>query len=167
MSEIKYSKKVMHYFLHPKNVGVIKNADGVGRVGNLLCGDIMWVYIKVGKKKVKGKEQEYIKNIKFKTFGCAAAIATSSIVTELAKGKILEEAIKISNRDVVRALGGLPPIKLHCSLLAEEALSEAIYDYLSKNKKPVPVLLLEKHKKALKAEKEFNIRFRQIKKGKI
>jgi nitrogen fixation NifU-like protein len=164
---VKYSKKVMQLFFHPKNVGEIKNADGVGKVGNLLCGDVMWVYIKIGKKKVKGKEQEYIKDIKFKTLGCAAAIATSSIITELAKGKTLDEAIKISNKKVVRAVGGLPPIKHHCSLLAEQALSEAIYNYLSKNKKHIPALLSEKHKKALKAEKEFNIRFRQIKKEKI
>ncbi|MEM2956478.1 MAG: iron-sulfur cluster assembly scaffold protein [Candidatus Pacearchaeota archaeon] len=146
---IRYSKKVMKYFLHPKNIGEIKNADGIGKVGNPICGDIMYIYIKVGKR---GKN-EIIENIKFKTLGCAAAIATSSVVTELAKGKTLQKAIKITNKDVVKFLGGLPPIKRHCSLLAEEALGEAIYDYLKKNKKEIPKELKEKHKNILKEEK--------------
>ena len=149
----------MQYFLHPKNVGEIKNADGVGKVGNLICGDCMWVYIKVGKKKIKGKEEEIIKDIKFKTLGCAAAIATSSIVTEMAKGKTLQEAIKISNKDVIKALNGLPLIKHHCSLLAESALGEAIYDYLKKQKREIPEELIEKHKIALQEEKEFKGKF--------
>ena len=147
---ILYTKKVMQYFLHPKNVGEIKNADGVGKIGNLICGDIMYVYIKVSKK---GKE-EIISDIKFKTLGCCAAIATSSVVTELAKGKTLKEAMKISNKDVVKFLGGLPPIKHHCSLLAEEALGEAIYDYLKKNKRQIPKELEQKHKNALSEAKE-------------
>ena len=131
-----YSKKVMENFLNPKNMGEIENPDGVGRVGNPVCGDVMLVYIKVGKKKIKGKEKEYIKDIKFKTFGCAAAIATSSMVTQLAKGKSLSEAGEISKKNVADSLKGLPPIKMHCSNLAEEALKSAIEDYRKKfNKK--------------------------------
>jgi nitrogen fixation NifU-like protein len=140
----------MQYFMHPKNVGEIKNADGVGKIGNPVCGDIMHVYIKVAKK---GGE-EIIKDIKFKTLGCAAAIATSSAVTELAKGKTFQQALKIKNSDVVKFLGGLPPIKVHCSLLSEEALGEAIYDYLKKNKREIPKELEQKHKNALAEAKE-------------
>jgi len=145
-NSLKYSKKVMQYFLHPKNVGEIKNADGIGKVGNPVCGDIMFVFIKVSKNK---KGQEIIKDIKFKTLGCAAAIATSSAVTEIAKGKTLPEALKIKNSDVVKFLGGLPPVKHHCSLLAEESLGEAIYDYLKKNKKSISEDLEKKHQIAM------------------
>jgi len=126
---IRYSKKVMQHFLHPKNVGEIKDADGIGKVGNPSCGDIMYVYIKVSKNK-QGKE--IIKDIKFKTLGCGAAIATSSMVTELAKNKTLKEAMKITRDDVAKYLGGLPPIKMHCSNLAADALHAAIRDYLKK-----------------------------------
>ncbi len=122
-----YSEKVMEHFRNPKNVGEIKNADGIGKVGNPVCGDVMWVYIKVGDNKIK--------DIKFKTFGCVAAIATTSMLTELAKGKTLEEAENLSNKDVADSLGGLPPIKLHCSNLAANALQEAIKDYREKKKK--------------------------------
>lgn len=132
-----YSKKVIEHFKNPHNYGKIKNPDGIGKVGNLRCGDIMYLYIKV--------EKEKIKDIKFETFGCAAAISTSSVVTDLAKGKTISQALKIKNQDVIDKLGGLPMIKIHCSLLAINALKEAIYDYLSKNKKPIP----EKLKKAL------------------
>jgi nitrogen fixation NifU-like protein len=145
----------MQYFLHPKNVGEIKDADGIGKVGNMTCGDIMHVYIKIGKK---GKE-EIIKDIKFRTLGCTAAIATSAVVTELAKGKTLSKAIKITNSDVIKKLGGLPPIKHHCSLLAEEALSEAIYNFLKKNNKSIPKELKKKHKRALESEEEFAHKF--------
>ena len=145
----------MQYFLHPKNVGEIKNADGIGKIGNMTCGDIMWVSIKVSKK----NGEEIIKDIKFKTLGCTAAIATSSVVTELAKGKTLHNAMKITNQDVVNKLGGLPPIKHHCSLLAEEALGEAIYDFFKKNKRQIPKELEAKHKRALKAESEFEHKF--------
>ncbi len=122
-----YSKQVQEHFRHPKNVGEIKNPDGTGKVGNPVCGDIMELYIRV--------KDNVIKNAKFKTFGCGAAIATSSMVTELVKGKTIEEALKISNSAVASALGGLPPIKMHCSVLAEEALKSAIKDYLKKKKK--------------------------------
>ncbi|RLF31826.1 MAG: Fe-S cluster assembly scaffold protein NifU [Thermoplasmata archaeon] len=122
-----YSKKVMEHFRKPRNMGEIKDADGVGTVGNPVCGDLMAIYIKV--------ENNRIKDIKFKTFGCAAAIATSSMITELAKGKTLEEAEKITRDDVANELEGLPPIKMHCSNLAADALREAIKDYKKKNKK--------------------------------
>ena len=119
-----YSEKVMEHFMNPRNVGEIENPDGIGHVGNPVCGDIMELYIKVN--------DGIIVDAKFKTFGCGAAIATSSMVTELVRGKSVEEALKISNRAVAEALGGLPPIKMHCSVLAEEALKSAIDDYLSK-----------------------------------
>jgi len=122
-----YSEKVMEHFKNPKNVGEIPDANGIGNVGNPVCGDIMRLYIKV--------ENDRITDAKFKTFGCGAAIATSSMVTELVKHKTIEEALKISNRAVAEALGGLPSIKMHCSVLAEEALKSAIDDYLKKKKK--------------------------------
>ena len=116
-----YSEKVMDHFSNPRNVGEIENADGVGLVGNAKCGDIMKMYIKV--------ENGIIVDVKFKTFGCGAAIATSSMATELVKGKTLEEAWKLTNKAVADALDGLPPVKMHCSLLAEEAIHAAIDDY--------------------------------------
>lgn len=118
-----YSEKVMDHFTNPRNVGEIENADGVGQVGNPVCGDIMRLYIKV--------EDGIIKDVKFKTFGCGAAIATSSMVTEMVKGKTVEEALKISNAAVAEALDGLPPQKMHCSNLAADALHKAIEDYQS------------------------------------
>jgi len=123
-----YSKKVMQYFMKPKNQGSMKDPDGFGTVGNPRCGDIMTVYIKV--KKTKNKET--ISDIKFETLGCAAAIATSSMVTEIAKGKSLDDAFKITRQDVADKLEGLPPLKMHCSNLAEGALKRAIEDYRSK-----------------------------------
>ncbi len=121
-----YSEQVMEHFKNPRNVGEIENPDGIGHVGNAVCGDVMELYIRV--------EDGIIVDAKFKTFGCGAAIATSSMVTELVKGKKVEEALKISNRAVAEALGGLPAIKMHCSVLAEEALKSAIDDYLNKSK---------------------------------
>lgn len=119
-----YSQKVIEHFQSPQNVGEIKDADGVGTVGNPSCGDIMKMYIKV--------ENNVIVDIKFQTFGCGAAIATSSITTEMAKGKTIDEAIKLTRNDVADALGGLPPIKMHCSNLATDALAAAIEDYRAK-----------------------------------
>jgi nitrogen fixation NifU-like protein len=116
-----YSDKVMEHFKNPRNVGEMENPDGIGHVGNPVCGDIMELYIKV--------DNGIIVDAKFKTFGCGAAIATSSMVTEMVKGKSIEEALQISNRAVAEALDGLPPIKMHCSVLAEEALKSAIDDY--------------------------------------
>jgi len=122
-----YSQKVIEHFTHPRNVGIIDNPDGVGRVGNQICGDVMELYIKVQDNKII--------DAKFQTFGCAAAIATSSMVTELVKGKTIDEALKIGNQTVTEALGGVPPLKRHCSVLAEEALKKAIKDYQQKSKK--------------------------------
>ena len=127
---LEYSKKVKEYFLHPKNMGEIKDANGIGKIGNPICGDVMVIYIKVEKKKGK----EIIKDIKFKAFGCAAAIATSSMITELAKGKTIEEAKKIGLRDIAESLGGLPNIKMHCSSMAEKALKKAIENYIEEKK---------------------------------
>lgn len=120
-----YSKKVMEHFKNPRNAGKIENADGIGEVGNPTCGDMMYCYIKVKDGKIE--------DIKVETFGCAAAIATASMITELAKGKTLEEAMKISRSNVADALEGLPPVKLHCSNLAADALHNAIEDYKKKN----------------------------------
>jgi nitrogen fixation NifU-like protein len=122
-----YSQKVMEHFMHPRNVGQIENPDGVGHVGNPICGDIMELYIRV--------KDNIIVDAKFKTFGCGAAIATSSMVSEMVKGKTIEQALEISNKTVAEALDGLPPVKMHCSMLAEEALKLAIQDYLKKEKK--------------------------------
>jgi nitrogen fixation NifU-like protein len=119
-----YSDKVMEHFANPRNVGEIVDADGIGKVGNPQCGDVMWLYIKV--------KDNIITDIKFKTFGCGAAIATSSMITELARGKTIEEAKKISRSDVADELGGLPAVKMHCSNLAADALKEAIKDYEAK-----------------------------------
>jgi nitrogen fixation NifU-like protein len=123
-----YSKKVIEHFSKPHNQGVIKDADGVGTVGNPTCGDIMKLYIKVS----KNKKEEIIEDIKFETLGCGAAIATSSMITDLAKGKTLEEAEKITRQNVADELEGLPPTKMHCSNLAADALHKAIEDYKSK-----------------------------------
>lgn len=119
-----YTEKVMDHFTNPRNVGEIADADGIGEVGNAKCGDIMRIYLKV--------DNDVITDVKFKTFGCGAAIATSSMVTEMVKGKTLSEALEISNKAVAEALDGLPPIKMHCSNLAADALHEAIKDYMNK-----------------------------------
>jgi len=116
-----YSEKVMDHFTNPRNVGEIADANGVGQVGNPKCGDIMKIYMKI--------ENNIISDIKFKTFGCGAAVATSSIATELVKGRNIEEALSLTNKEVVNALDGLPPVKLHCSVLAEEGIKAAISDY--------------------------------------
>jgi len=119
-----YTDKVIDHYTNPRNVGEIEDADGVGQVGNPVCGDIMKIYIKV--------ENNVITDVKFKTFGCGAAIATSSVSTEMVKGRTIEEALKLTNKEVVQALDGLPAVKLHCSILAEEAIKEAIADYYRK-----------------------------------
>ena len=137
-----YTKETLKHFTSPKNYGKLENPDGVGKVGNIVCGDVMWLYIKLGKNK---KQEEIIKDIKFETFGCVAAIATSSQVTELAKGKTLAEALNISKDDIIKSLGGLPPVKIHCSVLAIDALAEAVYDYLIKNKKLISGDLVKRH----------------------
>ena len=120
-----YSEKVMDHFMNPRNVGEIEDASGVGTVGNAKCGDIMKVYLKI--------EDDVIVDAKFKTFGCGAAVATSSMATELVIGKTIQEALQITNKSVMEALDGLPPVKVHCSLLAEESLQAALWDYAIKN----------------------------------
>ena len=120
-----YSEKVMDHFQHPRNVGVIEDANGVGEVGNAKCGDIMKIYLKI--------EDDIIKDVKFETFGCGSAIASSSMATEMIKGKTIDEALAVTNRQVVDALGGLPAHKLHCSVLAEESIKSAIKDYYDRH----------------------------------
>ena len=122
---MEYSAKVMDHFMNPRNVGEIENASGVGQVGNMKCGDIMKVYLQI--------EDDKIIDAKFKTFGCGAAVATSSMATELVKGKTVQQALEVTNKAVMEALGGLPPVKVHCSCLAEEALHAALWDYAQKN----------------------------------
>ena len=156
-----YTKELIEHFQNPHNFGKIKDPDGVGQVGNIFCGDVMYLYIKVGKNK---RGEEIIKDIKFETFGCAAAIGTSSVVTDLAKGKTLKEALEISNDKIVKELGGLPPIKVHCSVLAVDALAEAIFDYFSKNKKPIPELLQKKHERIKKEKQMIEERYKEWRK---
>lgn len=123
---IDYSEEVMEHFTNPRNVGEIENASGVGTVGNAKCGDIMRIYLDVD-------DNQIIRDCKFKTFGCGAAVATSSMATEMIKGKSIQEALKLTNKAVMEALGGLPPVKVHCSLLAEEAVHAALWDYAQKH----------------------------------
>ena len=128
--QLPYSEKVMDHFTNPRNVGEIADASGIGTVGNPVCGDVMKMYLKI--------ENEIIVDVKFKTFGCGAAVATSSMVTEMVKGKSITEALTITNKAVAQALGGLPAIKMHCSVLAEEALRSALKDYYKKQGLVVP-----------------------------
>jgi len=151
-----YTKKVMDHFKNPRNMGSVKNPDGIGRVGNVICGDVMHLYIKIGKNK---NGEEIIKDVKYKTFGCVAAISTSSMVTELSKGKTIEQAMAITKDTISDNLGQLPKIKYHCSILAADALYEALYDYLSKNKKPIPKNLRTRHKKIEKEKKILEKRY--------
>ena len=128
-----YSEKVMDHFTHPRNVGVIEDANAVGQVGNMKCGDIMKIYMKI--------EDEIITDVKFQTFGCGAAVATSSMATELVKGKSVNEALKLTNSAVVEALEGLPPAKVHCSVLAEEAIKAALANYYKEQGiDPTPII---------------------------
>lgn len=145
-----YSKEVMEHFMHPRNIGVIENADGVGTVGNPRCGDVMKLYIKIGRRPILNREtkehknirtekhknretEEYIKDVKVQTLGCGAAIASASMATEMVKGKSLAKALEITNQAVAKALGGLPPMKVHCSVLARQGIQKAIEDYCSKH----------------------------------
>ena len=127
---MEYTEQVMDHFMNPRNVGEIPDANGVGTVGNAKCGDIMRMYLKV--------ENGIIEDVKFKTFGCGAAIATSSMATEMVKGKTLKEALQLTNKAVAEALDGLPPVKMHCSLLAEEAIHAAVEDYLKNHPEEAP-----------------------------
>ena len=134
---MQYSEKVMDHFKNPRNMGEIENADGVGTVGNAKCGDIMKIYLKI--------ENDVVVDCKFKTFGCGAAIATSSMATELIKGHTVDEALKLTNSAVVEALEGLPPVKVHCSVLAEEAVKTAVADYYTKIGRPVDFVIEKSH----------------------
>jgi nitrogen fixation NifU-like protein len=147
VTDMEYSKKVMQLFMHPHNIGEIKNPDAVGKVGNPTCGDLMWVYLKV---KNNSNGEPYIEDIKVKTFGCVSAIASSSISTDLVKGKTLKEAENLTKERIVKRLGGLPPIKFHCSVLAVDAIREAVRDYYIKNKIPVSKTLEDTHRLVLK-----------------
>lgn len=141
-----YNKKVMEHFRNPHNYGKIENADGIGTVGNIQCGDIMKVYIKV--------KNDKISDIKFETLGCPAAIAVSSVLMDIAKGKMIKDALKITNKDILKELGKLPMIKIHCSVLGSEALHEAIYDYYKKNNMKISKQLETEHGLILKRNKE-------------
>jgi len=143
-----YTEKVIEHFRNPRNMGKLEGYSAVGKVGNIVCGDVMWLYIKV-KRDDQGRE--VISDISWETFGCTAAIATSSMVSELAKGKTIDEAIAITNRDVAAELGGLPPVKMHCSALAADALNEAIYAYMQKRGREIPPALKSRHER-LEAE---------------
>ena len=141
-----YSEKVMDHFQNPRNVGEIENASGVGTVGNAKCGDIMRIYLDID------DESHIIRDCKFKTFGCGAAVATSSMATELVKGKTIKEAMQVTNKAVMEALDGLPPVKVHCSLLAEEAIHAALWDYAEKH--GIIIEGLEKPKDNIEEEEE-------------
>ncbi|MDD3491399.1 MAG: iron-sulfur cluster assembly scaffold protein [Candidatus Pacebacteria bacterium] len=139
-----YNKKVLQHFKSPHNFGKIQNADGQGQVGNVVCGDVMNLYLKIGKNK---KGEEIIEDVKFETYGCVAAIATSSIITDLAKGKTIKQAIGLNKDSIIDTLEELPAIKIHCSVLAIDALNEAIYNYLHKNKRDIPKELQKRHQR--------------------
>ena len=134
-----YSEKVMDHFRNPRNQGRIEDPDGVGKVGNPVCGDMLWFYIRI--------RNGVIEDVKWETYGCAAAISVSSILSEMVKGKSIDEALKIKNDDILKGLGNLPPVKVHCSLLGVEALQESIYDYMTKNRMEVPEALEKAHEK--------------------
>lgn len=145
-----YSKKVMELFRNPKGCRKMENPDATGQAGSMLCGDIMKVYLKIGKKDGK----LFIKDISFQSFGCVANISSSSQTVEMARGRTLEDAIRIKNMDVVKKLGGLPSIKIHCSVLAVDALREAIYNYLKEKNLPIPKEVLESHRRVERELKE-------------
>jgi len=152
MTNVKsYSQKVLKHFKNPHNYGKMESPTSTGEVGNIVCGDVMYLYIKVIKN---DKQKDIIKDIKFETYGCAAAIATSSVITDLVKGKSIDKALKINKDNVIKSLEGLPPIKIHCSLLAVDALKETIYNFLIKEKRSISDDLLKVHEKN-KKEREF------------
>jgi nitrogen fixation NifU-like protein len=142
-----YTEKVIEHFREPHNRGKLEDYSAIGKVGNIVCGDVMWLYIKVEQDE---KGRDIIRDISWETFGCTAAIATSSMVSDLAKGKTLEEAIAVTNQDVASELGGLPPVKMHCSALAADALNEAIYAYLHEREREIPEALEKRHARVKK-----------------
>jgi nitrogen fixation NifU-like protein len=153
-----YSKEIIKHFKHPKNVGKIKNASGIGEAGNLLCGDVMRLYLKIGENK---RGEKIIEDVKFETLGCVVALANTSLLTTMVKGKKLEDALKIEKEDLIKKLGQpLPPFKLHCSVLAVDALKEAIYDYYLKNKIEIPEDLEKEHQRIIRTKEELEKRYK-------
>jgi len=148
-----YTQKVLEHFRTPHNFGSMKNPTAVGQVGNLACGDVMKLYLKIAKNKTG---QDFIEDVKFETLGCAAAIATSSVITDLAKGKTLTEALKIKNEDIIKALDDLPAVKIHCSLLAADALAEAIYGYYQKTHQSISSELEKVHQRITVCQTRLN-----------
>jgi nitrogen fixation NifU-like protein len=142
-----YTERVIEHFRNPHNMGKLEDYSAIGKVGNIVCGDVMWLYIKVERDE---KDRAVITDISWETFGCTAAIATSSMVSDLAKGKTIDEAIALTNQDVAKELGGLPPVKMHCSALAADALNEAIYAHLSQEGKEIPDALQKRHDRIAK-----------------
>lgn len=153
-----YTKEVLKHFKNPHHCGRLKKYNGLGKVGNIVCGDVLWLYINVEKNK---KNEEIIKDISYETYGCVAALATSSAIADLAKGKTIKGALEINKDKVIKVLGALPPIKIHCSLLAIDALAEAIYDYLSKSGKTAPEELEKRHQRIEKAKKIIEERYKK------
>ena len=149
----------MKHFKHPQNVGKMKNPSAVGKVGNLRCGDIMYLHLKIEKDK---KGREVIKDVKFETYGCTVAIANTSLLTTMVKGKTIEQAMKIEKEDLIKRFGNVPFIKIHCSMLAVDALAEAIYDYYLKNQKKIPKELQKKHERAEKVGEEIGKRHKDL-----
>ncbi|MEM5773155.1 MAG: iron-sulfur cluster assembly scaffold protein [Candidatus Aenigmatarchaeota archaeon] len=155
-----YSKQIIEHFKKPRNMGRIKNPDATGEAGNLICGDVMRLYLKIGKNK---KGEKIIKDIKFETFGCIVAIANSSMLTTMVKGKTLEEVVRIKKEDLIKKLGKpLPPIKIHCSILALDALHEALYNYYLKEKLPMPEELKREHERIQKTLGEIEHRHKEF-----
>jgi nitrogen fixation NifU-like protein len=142
-----YTEKVIEHFREPHNRGKMADYSAIGKVGNIVCGDVMWLYIKVEQDDAG---RDIISDISWETFGCTAAIATSSMISDLAKGRTIEEAIHVTNQDVASELGGLPPVKMHCSALAADALNEAIYTYLTEQKREIPEALETRHARVAK-----------------
>jgi nitrogen fixation NifU-like protein len=153
-----YSKEIMKHFKNPRNVGKMKNPTAVGKVGNLRCGDIMYLYLKIEGKRGK----EIIKDVKFETFGCTVAIANTSLLTTMIKGKTLKEALKIKKDDMIKKFGEVPFVKIHCSMLALDALAEAIYDYYVKSKEPISKELQTRHEQAEKIGREIEERHKGL-----
>ncbi len=155
-----YSKKIIEHFKKPRNVGKIKNPDGIGEAGNLMCGDLMRLYLKVGKNK---KGEDFIEDIKFETLGCIVAIANTSLLTTLVKGKTIKEALKIKKEDLIKRLGQpLPPFKIHCSVLAVDVLKEAIYDYYKKKGKKIPKELEKDHQRIVKVKTQLEEKYKEF-----
>lgn len=155
-----YSKTILEHFKNPRNVGKIKNPDGKGEAGNILCGDLMRIYLKIGKNK---KGEDFIKEIKFQTLGCAVAIANTSVLTTLVKGKTLKEALELKKEDLIKKLGKpLPPHKIHCSVLAIDALKEAIYNYYQKKREKIPENLEKEHQRILQNKEAIEKRFKEF-----